>query len=636
MTQQDILAPLPNDGFTEGQGRAGQRQSSVMEEESSVLRDAPAGPAEDEPVSALQGAAWDRVAAVADEASSGDEDGTLLLENSFHTVSQGKPGRFMAFCGRRGLIALSAASALFTAVVVSLIVLNGRQGGKAAFVIAFGSCTAYDAEKQAIWTEGVVPLAPDAWIWLGDLVYLDDPSVDCRLLPDSPQCDCESDWLLTSPYSCFAGDIGHARDRWQAYLGNPDYLAFLDYMCPGSFAAGFFPPPGTDSSVCPRPILGIYDDHDFGWNNGNHREPQKESFKTMFLDAIGEAPDSPRRNALRGAWGTHTLDANGVAVDVFLLDERYNREELPCWTRKEFCDAVLGSGPGHGDFRWCTDFLVNGSAVTGEGSCCGKDEAIFRGWCRADSSRRHPLFGEACDPSHARFGTRMLVLDDAGGIRPPDASDPVDLYQASPFCDMLGRTQRLWFREALAASSAPLKLIASGSVAIGNPQWQRRTVDGEEVRAWCSGDNWDCYGAAQQDFFHTVASASGCVIVLTGDHHWTDIRVLDPANDAATYDVKSHGTILPDTGLVQVMSSGLTESTSPNRTCQEFLDLGFTRDPHHLRQGGECNVVTGGSFASLHVQSRGGALQSVTIVMRDRRANEVYSQKLDVAKCRAV
>ena len=49
------------------------------------------------------------------------------------------------------------------------------------------------------------------------------------------------------------------------------YQAFMEHMCPGSRVAGMVPPPGTDTRVCPKPIMGVYDDHDFGWNNGNRR-----------------------------------------------------------------------------------------------------------------------------------------------------------------------------------------------------------------------------------------------------------------------------------------------------------------------------------------------------------------------------
>lgn len=323
-------------------------------------------------------------------------------------------------------------------------------------------------------------------------------------------------------------------------------------------------------------------------------------------------------------------------MDVFLLDERWNREELPCWTQREYCEAVIASGPSQNKYRWCTDLLLSGSALTGGGTCCDKDEKIFRGWCKEPSSRQHPLYAEACDVSSANFGSRMLVLDGIGGLREPNDNDPVDVYQSSPICEMLGRTQRAWFRQAIATSRAPVKLVASGSVVMANSLWQQRNVDGKPVAAYCSGDNWDCYDAAQQEFFHVVASASGCVIVLTGDYHWTEIKVLNNDNDKASYNVGRH-TSLPDTGLIQVMSSGLTTSTSPNRTCEQFLAMGdFAHDPQKLRQGGECNVITGGSFASLHVQSKGSTLEALTVVMRDGRGNKVYAHEIDISKCRPV
>ena len=97
--------------------------------------------------------------------------------------------------------------------------------------------------------------------------------------------------------------------------------------------------------MCDRPILGTYDDHDFGGNNGNSREPDKREFKNMYLDAIGEPATSPRRGANRGAWHKETLRIAGSAsnqdVDIFLLDERYEREPLPCEARREYCEQVV-------------------------------------------------------------------------------------------------------------------------------------------------------------------------------------------------------------------------------------------------------------------------------------------------------
>lgn len=59
-------------------------------------------------------------------------------------------------------------------------------------------------------------------------------------------------------------------------------------MCPQARRTGIFPPIGQDPNICPKQIFGVYDDHDFGVNNMNHRLPHKEMYKNMFLDAIGE------------------------------------------------------------------------------------------------------------------------------------------------------------------------------------------------------------------------------------------------------------------------------------------------------------------------------------------------------------
>ena len=63
------------------------------------------------------------------------------------------------------------------------------------------------------------------------------------------------------------------------------YGSFLEYMCPNSLASNQFPPPGQDPDICPRPILGVYDDHDSGWNNGNRRLPNKDAIKQVCIYA---------------------------------------------------------------------------------------------------------------------------------------------------------------------------------------------------------------------------------------------------------------------------------------------------------------------------------------------------------------
>ena len=185
----------------------------------------------------------------------------------------------------------------------------------------------------------------------------------------------------------------------------------------------------------------------------------------MYLDAVGESQHSPRRGALRGAWGKYTLNeglAAGIHIDVFLLDERYERDPLPCDTRRTYCEDVVlidTSGTYHQERAFCQDFLYGGPK--GQGTCCDKDEKIFFGWCRIPTNVLSPLWREACDVSYEMFGHRSLVLNHTGGLEVMTGvggsgngngggaafSDGKikDVSQESSFCDVLGREQRQWY-----------------------------------------------------------------------------------------------------------------------------------------------------------------------------------------------
>jgi hypothetical protein len=90
--------------------------------------------------------------------------------------------------------------------------------------IAFGSCTSYDLRKLDIWKTAIIPSAPDAWIWTGDMVYLDDNEINCNMFEDTQQwqeaCNCTATWLEKPPYRCKAGDVDYANNRWIQWLHN--------------------------------------------------------------------------------------------------------------------------------------------------------------------------------------------------------------------------------------------------------------------------------------------------------------------------------------------------------------------------------------------------------------------------------
>ncbi|RYG96446.1 hypothetical protein EON65_54390 [archaeon] len=182
--------------------------------------------------------------------------------------------------------------------------------------IAFGSCTAYDLRDWHIFDDAIIPSQVEGWIWTGDFVYLDDGEINCSIFEPTrdwqASCNCSASWINQPPYSCHAGNEEYASSRWMKALSNGPYHRFLQYMCPSAMQNGVFPPPGNDPLQCARPLWGIYDDHDYGWNNGNSREPHKSAFKNMYLDAIGEPADSIRRNNNR----PHRLRIRSPKPDV--------------------------------------------------------------------------------------------------------------------------------------------------------------------------------------------------------------------------------------------------------------------------------------------------------------------------------
>lgn len=59
--------------------------------------------------------------------------------------------------------------------------------------------------------KGVIKSEPDAWIWLGDFVYMDSAFLSCKEGQNSSQCfDCTPTILAYPPDNCNTGDLHHA------------------------------------------------------------------------------------------------------------------------------------------------------------------------------------------------------------------------------------------------------------------------------------------------------------------------------------------------------------------------------------------------------------------------------------------
>ena len=75
------------------------------------------------------------------------------------------------------------------------------------------------------------------------------------------------------------------------------------------------------------PTLAVWDDHDFGVNDGGADFPHKEAAKALFLDFWDVPADDPRRER-EGLYHAATFGPEGMRVQVILLDTRWFRSPL--------------------------------------------------------------------------------------------------------------------------------------------------------------------------------------------------------------------------------------------------------------------------------------------------------------------
>ena len=175
---------------------------------------------------------------------------------------------------------------------------------------AFGSCSRHD-KPQSVWS-AVRAVAPDAFVWLGDIIYADGKVNGTRT---------------------YAGNDAH-RAAFETQLAHPEYAALTRET----------------------KIFGTWDDHDFGFNNAGAEWEHKPFAKQAFLDFLGEPADSPRR--LRaGVYAHHTFrnlgrDGNRSARLV-LLDTRFHQR------------AEKGELLGEDQWRWLERALIPASRRRG-------------------------------------------------------------------------------------------------------------------------------------------------------------------------------------------------------------------------------------------------------------------------------
>lgn len=175
---------------------------------------------------------------------------------------------------------------IFVCSVVSMVfaTMGHAESSSQLATIAFGSCTKESTNPQPLW-EKILSVEPDLWIWSGDTIYGDTRDMD---------------WM---------------RAKFDLQKHQPDYKVFRTTV----------------------PVIGTWDDHDFGENNAGRDYPKRAETQQLFLDFVDEPAYSPRRER-EGVYTSYTYGPEGRRAKVILLDGRYHRDK----PREDGAGDILG------------------------------------------------------------------------------------------------------------------------------------------------------------------------------------------------------------------------------------------------------------------------------------------------------
>lgn len=167
------------------------------------------------------------------------------------------------------------------------------------FTIAFGSCNR--TEKDNLLWDDILATNPGLYIWGGDNIYAD------------------------------TDDMRKLRGMYDAQNEVQGYHNLKEKT----------------------PILGTWDDHDYGLNDGGVEFKAKKESQQEFLNFMGVPKDSPRR-IQEGVYAAHDIPMDRGRVKVIALDTRYFRTAVTpdTKTKKRLKPNGYGDGTVLGEAQW--------------------------------------------------------------------------------------------------------------------------------------------------------------------------------------------------------------------------------------------------------------------------------------------
>jgi len=220
---------------------------------------------------------------------------------------------------------------------------RGQQlpAGEIITTIALGSCNKQN-KSQHIWPH-IARQQPDLWIWLGDNIYGDTE------------------------------DMAVMKAKYLKQKNHPEYRAFTEVV----------------------PVIGIWDDHDYGANDGGKEYPKRAESQHLLLDFLDVPPDAGARNR-PGAYQAYTFGPVGKRVKIMLLDTRYFRDSLeknPAEGPRYFPNEK-GDLLGEAQWKWLERELRNSEAqvhLLATSIQFIAEEHFFEKWANFPRARRRML-----------------------------------------------------------------------------------------------------------------------------------------------------------------------------------------------------------------------------------------------------
>lgn len=204
--------------------------------------------------------------------------------------------------------------------------------------IAFGSCNRQDS-PQPLWK----PIAadhPDLWVWMGDNIYGDSRVMDTL------------------------------RAKYARQNANLDYQVLK----------------------ASTPVIGVWDDHDYGINDGGKNFVQKKESRDLMFDFVGIPAQAPERKR-EGGYTSHTFGKGDQQVKVILLDVRYFRDTLMRENRV-YQTNPNGQVLGEEQWKWLENELVKSKAKVNllvSGSQFLPTEHAYEKWANFPKERERLL-----------------------------------------------------------------------------------------------------------------------------------------------------------------------------------------------------------------------------------------------------